>query len=97
MGEIRRRVVISGVVQGVWFRASTRDAARNAGVVGWVRNLPDGRVEAVFQGTPDQVSQAIEWCRKGSPGSRVEEVEIREEPTGDEFTGFEITYHKGAF
>jgi acylphosphatase len=97
MSEIRRRVLISGMVQGVWFRAYTRDAARNAGVTGWVRNLPDGRVEAVFQGTSEQVSQVIDWCRKGSPGSWVKDVEVHEESPGTEFSSFEIMYHRGAF
>jgi acylphosphatase len=97
MSEIRRRVLISGMVQGVWFRAYTRDAARNAGVTGWVRNLPDGRVEAVFQGTSEQVSQVIDWCRKGSPGSRVKDVEVHEESPGTEFSSFEIAYHRGVF
>ncbi len=53
MAPIRRRVLISGMVQGVFFRAYTRDVATSAGVTGWVRNLPDGRVEAVFEGEPD--------------------------------------------
>jgi len=89
---VRRRVVISGVVQGVFFRAYTRDAARNAGVVGWVRNLPDGRVEAVFEGTADDVGSVVTWCHRGSPGSFVEHVEVFEETPSGEFQSFDITY-----
>jgi acylphosphatase len=72
---------VSGVVQGVGFRASTRDEAlRYPGVSGWVRNLADGRVEAVFVGERAQVEKLVEWCRQGPPGSRVDDVEVVEEP-----------------
>jgi acylphosphatase len=97
MSVIRRRVLISGIVQGVFFRASTRDAARSVGVDGWVRNLPDGRVEAVFQGHSDKVRAAIEWCRNGPPGSRVEHVEIVEEEPSGQLVGFEVTYSRGRY
>jgi len=95
MAPIRRRVLISGMVQGVFFRAYTRDVATRAGVTGWVRNLPDGNVEAVFEGESDAVSSVVEWCRRGSPGSRVERVEIfHEEPRG-EYDSFKIAYGRG--
>lgn len=86
---IRRRVFVSGRVQGVYYRASTRDAARERGVAGWVRNLGDGRVEAVFEGDPDAVEAMIAWCRTGSPAADVDEVEVIEaEPEGE--SGFTI-------
>ncbi|HTY24840.1 MAG TPA: acylphosphatase [Desulfomonilaceae bacterium] len=92
MTAIRRRVLISGIVQGVAFRYYTRAAARDRGVNGWVRNLPDGRVEAVFEGEQDTVNSMVTWCRKGPSGSQVDDVRIHEErPTG-EFTDFEIRY-----
>ena len=97
MSMIRRRVIVTGIVQGVWFRASTRDAAVEAGVTGWVRNLPNGGVEAVFEGEERQVEQAVNWCYRGSPGSRVEKVQVvKEEYTGG-FGDFAITYIRGTF
>jgi acylphosphatase len=97
MTVIRRRVLISGIVQGVFFRASTRDAAQRVGVHGWVRNLPDGRVEAVFQGSPNKVAAAIEWCRRGPPGSRVERIEILEEEPSGQLIGFDVSYSRGRY
>lgn len=88
----RVRVLISGRVQGVFFRAFTRDAAIQRGVVGWVRNLVDGRVEAAFEGREEQVDQMVAWCQEGSPGSRVDRVETHQEPYQGEFTSFEIRY-----
>lgn len=97
MAEISRRVLISGRVQGVWFRACTKDAAEDAGVKGWVRNLPDGKVEALFQGDEARVQRAVDWCRKGSPGSRVEHVVVFKEEPSPDLHGFEIRYFRGAF
>jgi acylphosphatase len=92
MSQVRRRVLISGVVQGVNFRAYTRRAAINAGVYGWVRNMPDGRVEAVFEGDEDRVNEVVAWCHRGSPHGRVEAVTVtKEAPTG-EFRDFDIRY-----
>ncbi len=92
MSTIRRRVLISGRVQGVAFRYYTRDVARDNGVSGWVRNLADGRVEAVFEGKEEDVNSVVAWCRKGPPASRVDHVQINEErPTG-EFTDFDISF-----
>lgn len=97
MSVVRRRVLISGMVQGVFFRAYTRDAARRAGVTGWVRNLPDGRVEAVFEGEAEQVAHVVQWCRGGSPGSRVSHVEVTEEAPRGDYQSFEITFSGRAF
>lgn len=92
---IRRRVIVSGRVQGVAFRYYTRDAAREVGATGWVRNLPDGRVEAVLEGDPPTVNSLVAWLHKGSPASSVDQVKIFEEvPTG-EFVGFDITFTGG--
>lgn len=86
---IRRRVVVSGLVQGVFFRDTVRRAAQAAGVSGWVRNNPDGTVEADLEGDPGAVERVLEVCRRGPPGARVDRVEIEpEEPTGA--SGFRI-------
>jgi acylphosphatase len=87
--RIRRRVWVSGRVQGVAFRASAQRRARAAGVDGWVRNLADGRVEAVFEGAPAAVAACLAWCREGPSHAQVERVEVREEaPEGA--SGFEL-------
>lgn len=72
---VAKRLLISGRVQGVFFRASTRDAAVQIGVGGWVRNLSDGRVEAWIQGDDHQVGQLVAWCRQGPEYARVDEIE----------------------
>ena len=85
----RAHVFVSGTVQGVFFRATTRDEARDAGVDGWVRNLDDGRVEAVFEGTAEGVERMIEFCHEGSPAADVTDVEVsKEKPEGVD--GFRI-------
>ncbi|WP_423751651.1 acylphosphatase [Salinirarus marinus] len=85
----RAHVFVSGRVQGVYYRANTRDAARERGVDGWVRNLDDGRVEAVFEGAEDDVESMVEWCRDGSPAARVEDVRVDDEPPEGE-SGFRV-------
>ena len=76
----RARVVILGRVQGVWFRESCREQAAALGVGGWVRNLADGSVEAVFEGPDAAVERAVEWCRTGPSRARVDRVEVHHEP-----------------
>jgi acylphosphatase len=76
---LRARVVVSGRVQGVWFRESMRRRADELGVGGWVRNLPDGRVEALFEGPEDRVIRAIEFVKVGPPLARVQDVVVVEE------------------
>jgi len=90
MGErVRAHVFVSGRVQGVYYRATTRETARERGIDGWVRNLEDGRVEAVFEGDGEAVEGMVEWCHTGSPRAEVEAVEVTYgEPEGIE--GFEI-------
>jgi acylphosphatase len=80
---IRRRAIVHGRVQGVFFRDTTRRQAASRGLVGWVRNLPDGTVEAVFEGRPEAVEALLSFCREGPRGARVERVEVsEEEPEG---------------
>ncbi|SFC37246.1 acylphosphatase [Halobiforma haloterrestris] len=87
----RAHVFVSGTVQGVYYRANTRDTAREKGVDGWVKNLADGRVEAVFEGPEEAVEGMVQWCHTGSPAAEVEDVEVEyEEPQGED--GFEIRY-----
>ncbi len=75
-----RRVLVSGVVQGVFFRDSCRRQAQAAGVTGWVRNRPDGRVEALFEGPPAAVERLVAWCRQGPSQAEVDSVEISDQP-----------------
>ncbi len=87
---VRRHVFISGKVQGVYFRVYTRDEAARLGLTGWVRNRRDGRVEAVFEGEESAVEEILAWCRKGPPASRVDKVEVVEEPYTGEYKDFTI-------
>ena len=87
----RVRVTVSGRVQGVFYRATCARLARDAGLSGHVRNLTDGRVEAVFEGSEEDVERLVAWCRTGPETARVEEVEIvAERPIGD--AGFRISH-----
>lgn len=86
---IRAHVFISGRVQGVGYRYSTLDEARRLGVNGWVRNVPDGRVEAIFEGSREAVEEIIRWCYKGPRSAVVQDVAVEyEDPEG--LLGFEI-------
>ena len=85
----RRHVYVTGLVQNVWFRATTAKHAAQAGVDGWVRNLPDGRVEAVFEGTPEAVSEAVDFCARGPELARVDRIEVIEE-SPENLEGFRI-------
>jgi acylphosphatase len=85
----RRRVVVHGFVQGVGFRFAVERAARSRGVAGWVRNQPDGTVEACFEGEPDDVEALVDFCRDGPRGAQVERVEMfAESPDG--LAGFRV-------
>jgi acylphosphatase len=90
--NVRANLIISGEVQGVFFRANTRDKAVDLGLKGWVRNLVDGRVEVVAEGERERIEQLIEFCREGSPGAEVEDIEIKWEKAKNEFAGFDIRY-----
>ncbi len=87
-GTVRRKVVVNGEVQGVFFRDSAEQEARSQGVSGWVANRDDGAVEAVFEGDSDTVENMVEWCRSGPSSASVDSVESSdEEPEG--LSGFE--------
>jgi acylphosphatase len=90
--KIRAHVFVSGRVQGVFFRSETRDEAKKRGVKGWVRNLPDGRVEAVFEGEEREVKMLIEFCKRGPSGARITDVQVIMEDYTGEFNDFEVRY-----
>jgi len=80
---IRKHVYFSGKVQGVFFRANTKEKAQEFSVKGWVKNLIDGRVEAVFEGQEKDVNKLIKWCKNNQPHARVDNVKVEtKEPTG---------------
>ncbi len=85
-------MLITGRVQGVFFRASTRDMADGLGLKGYVRNLPDGSVEAVFEGLREQLEKAVDWCRKGPPGAVVTHVDEKWLDCPAEFDSFSMRY-----
>ncbi|VVB54321.1 Acylphosphatase [uncultured archaeon] len=81
---MRAHLLISGRVQGVWYRASARNEAFRLKIKGWVRNLPDGKVEAAFEGPTKAVEEVVAWCYKGPPAARVDNVELTwEKPQGE--------------
>ena len=90
--NVRARLVISGRVQGVFFRLETQRTAQRRDVTGWVRNLADGRVEAVVEGPRAQVNDVIDWCRQGPSAARVDSLDIQWGDFQGEFAGFDITY-----
>jgi acylphosphatase len=90
--RVRAHVFVSGFVQGVLFRYETRRHAASYGVTGWVRNLRDGRVEAVFEGEKEVVEGMIEFCRRGPPGAIVKHVEVSWETPTDEYKHFFVMY-----
>jgi acylphosphatase len=92
MANKRTHVFIEGRVQGVFFRAETQKTANNYNVKGWVKNLYDGRVEALFEGKEEDVERAVLWCHQGPAHSSVTGVEAKEEFFTGEFDSFSITY-----
>lgn len=90
--KVRAHVIVSGRVQGVFFRAETRRAAERFGVFGWVRNNSDGTVEAVFEGEKIRVDSMIDWCKGGPPHAKVKSADVEWGDYSDEFGSFEITY-----
>ena len=86
--EVRAHVFVSGRVQGVFFRYFCAREASSSRLYGFVRNLSDGRVEAVFQGPKDAVERLVTWCHVGSPAARVDHVEVSWAPVGDELPAF---------
>lgn len=90
--KTRAHVLVSGKVQGVYFRQNTKQVATQHKVAGWVRNLPDGRVEAILEGDEAAVSEVIKWCHVGPPKASVQDVNVKFEKYTGEFAGFDISY-----
>ncbi len=86
-------LIIHGRVQGVWFRASTQGVANQLGIKGWVRNTPDGAVEAHIQGEDSSVEKMLSWCYQGPPGARVDLIDISRVNPDAEYTAFNIRYY----
>jgi len=85
-------VIIYGRVQGVWFRASTKQKAEQLGINGWVRNTVDGNVEAIFEGEENSVNEMLNWCHHGPPMAEVEKVEVKNQNSTNDFNGFMIKH-----
>jgi acylphosphatase len=94
--KVRARAIITGRVQGVFFRMETKRASDRFGVFGWVRNLKDGTVEAVFEGDQDRVEATLEWCRQGPPHADVADVKVTWTAYTGEFKGFNISFERDA-
>ena len=88
----RVHVLISGKVQGVWFRASTQEKAEQLGLTGWVKNTHNGAVEAVFEGDEGSIQEMIRWCRKGPPLAEVTNLHIKKQTPSHNFDQFSIKY-----
>jgi len=92
MTNHRVRVFVKGKVQGVFFRQALKIKSKQYNVLGWVKNLADGRVEAVLEGDEENINNLVEWCHGGPANARVEDVEIRNENFADEFSKFKVLY-----
>ncbi len=90
--KIRAHVLVNGRVQGVFFRAATKREADSLGVKGWVRNTPEGEVEAVFEGEEDVVKMMVDFCKHGPPRAKVTNVDVTWENFADEFRSFTVGY-----
>lgn len=90
--RVRAHAIITGRVQGVFFRVETQRAARSYGVNGWVRNKMDGSVEAVLEGEEADVKGTLAWCQKGPPHARVSHVDVTWKDYTGEFETFQVTY-----
>lgn len=88
--KVRAHIFVSGLVQGVFFRQNTRQEAEKLGIKGWARNLPDGRVEAVFEGNKDKIEEMIKWAKTGPSSAKVENIDLNWEDFQDEFSEFNI-------
>ncbi|BBA33105.1 acylphosphatase [Methylocaldum marinum] len=89
----RIHVFVSGLVQGVFFRAATRERAVALGIKGWVRNLPDGRVEILAEGASDRIAEFLDWCASGPPRAKVDALEVIDEIPSGGFVSFEVQRH----
>ena len=92
--KVRAHAIISGRVQGVFYRMETKRAADRIGVSGWVRNLKDGTVEAVFEGDQERVNDILNWCRQGPPHAAVVDVDTTWSEYTGEFSGFNISFER---
>lgn len=90
--KVRAHVLVSGIVQGVFFRANTAEKAKELSLLGWVKNLPDGRVEAVFEGEKEKIEEIIDWLKSHPGMSKVEKVEVDWQEAKGDFENFEIKY-----
>ena len=90
--KARAHIIVSGRVQGVFFRTETKHEAKKHDVKGWIRNLRDGEVEAVFEGEEEAVKELVEFCKRGSPRARVTHVDVKWESYTGEFKDFQIRY-----
>ncbi len=88
----RVHIIVRGRVQGVFFRATTQEAANRAGVRGWVQNSADGAVEIVAEGDEAQIAEFTSWCRKGPPLAEITDIDFKEEPATGDYTSFRIKY-----
>ena len=88
----RVHLVITGRVQGVWYRASAQQAGQERGLTGWVRNLPDGAVEAVAEGPREKLQDFISWCHEGPPAARVDHIDVEWLPATGEFGTFDVRH-----
>lgn len=90
MAIVRAHIIISGRVQGVYFRGHVKKMAESMGLDGWVRNLSDGKVEAVFEGETEDVRRMVTWCNTGPPAARVDDVKEHWETAAGDLSGFEL-------
>ena len=90
--KVRARVYVSGRVQGVFFRNEIANLAERLGVAGWVRNLSDGRVEALFEGEKEKIEEEVEFCKRGPPGASVQNLQVKWEDYTGEFREFNVLY-----
>lgn len=90
--KVRAHIFISGRVQGVFFRSHTAEKARELGITGWAKNLPDGQVEAIFEGEKEKIQNLIEWTKRGPEFARVNGINVEWEEYKGEFEDFEIRY-----
>lgn len=92
MAGARAEIVVTGIVQGVYFRANTQRVASRLGLTGWVRNRVDGGVEVIAEGKKGAVEELVSWCRQGPPGAEVERVEVNWSEYTGQFKQFSIRY-----
>ena len=88
----RLHIIVSGRVQGVFFRSNTQKQARKLNLTGWVKNNPDGTVEIIAEGSQEALKKFEAWCRKGPMLARVDEIKVKKEPSTGEFTSFSLHY-----